>query len=266
MTQSNDDRALLEVRGLYKSFGPVQALTDVNLAIPRGQVTALCGDNGAGKSVMIKCISGIYSPDRGQFLWEGRPVHIHNAHDASALGIETVYQDLALFEHANVSANLFAGRELTRRLLGILPILDEGRMRSFAQDALARLRIQIPGVDRSMNLLSGGQRQCVAIGRAIAFGTKLVIMDEPTAALGAVEAAKVLGLVRTLRERGITVVVVSHNLQHVFSIADRIAVLRHGGMVGTVRPAETTGEAVVRMIVGADEAAVDIPGSGPSMQ
>ena len=257
---------LLELRGISKRFDAVQALRDVDLAVDLGEVLALVGDNGAGKSTLIKIISGVHPPDEGEIWLDGRRIRVDSPETAKTLGIETVYQDLALFEHANVSANLFAGRELTRRLLGILPILDEGRMRSFAQDALARLRIQIPGVDRSMNLLSGGQRQCVAIGRAIAFGTKLVIMDEPTAALGAVEAAKVLGLVRTLRERGITVMVVSHNLQHVFSIADRIAVLRHGSMVGTVRPAETTGEAVVRMIVGADDAAVDIPGSGPAMQ
>jgi ABC-type sugar transport system ATPase subunit len=190
---------------------------------------------------------------------EGQRVSIDSPEVAKGLGIETVYQDLALFEHANVSANLFAGREVTRRLLGILAILDERRMRDFARDTLARLRIQVPGIDRSMKLLSGGQRQSVAIGRAIAFGTKLVIMDEPTAALGAVESAKALELVRSLRARGLTVIVISHNLQHVFSVADRIAVLRRGRMVGVVRQAETSGEAVVRMIVGADEAAVDLP-------
>jgi len=195
----------------------------------------------------------------GHATLDGRRVRVDSPEAAKTLGIETVYQDLALFEHADVSANLFAGRERTRRWLGLVPILDEARMRSFAQDTLARLRIQIPGIDRSMKLLSGGQRQCVAIGRAIAFGTKLVIMDEPTAALGAVEAAKVLGLVRSLKDGGVTVLVVSHNLQHVFSMADRIAILRHGRMVGSVRPGETTGEAVVRMIVGADEAAVDLP-------
>ena len=216
---------LLELRGISKRFDAVQALLGVDLTVELGEVLALVGDNGAGKSTLI----------------------------------ETVYQDLALFEHADVSGNLFAGREVTRRFLGIVPILDEGRMREFARETLDRLRIRIPGVDRSMKLLSGGQRQCVAIGRAIAFGTKLVTMDEPTAALGAVEAAKVLGLVRTLKDRGITVIVVSHNLQHVFSMADRVAVLRHGQMVGSVRPAETTGEEVVRMIVGADEAAVDLP-------
>jgi ABC-type sugar transport system ATPase subunit len=255
--------AVLELRGIYKRFDAVQALLGVDLTVETGEVLALVGDNGAGKSTLIKIISGVYPPDAGEMCLDGRQVHVPSPEAAKMLGIETVYQDLALFEHADVSANLFAGREVIRRFLGFLPVLDEARMRTFAQETLARLRIQIPRVDRSMKLLSGGQRQCVAIGRAIAFGTKLVIMDEPTAALGAVEAAKVLGLVRSLKEGGITVLVVSHNLQHVFSMADRIAVLRHGRMVGTVRPAETTGEAVVRMIVGADEAAVDLPsGSG----
>lgn len=251
---------LLELRGISKRFDAVQALLGVDLALEPREVLALVGDNGAGKSTLIKVISGVHPPDEGEIWLEGRRVHIASPEVAKSLGIETVYQDLALFEHADVSANLFAGREATRRLLGILPILDEARMRSFARETLARLRIQIPGIDRSMKLLSGGQRQSVAIGRAIAFGTKLVIMDEPTAALGAVEAAKVLSLVRGLKNRGITVIVVSHNLQHVFSMADRIAVLRHGRMVGSVRPGETTGEAVVRMIVGAEEAAVDLPG------
>lgn len=252
--------ALLELCGISKRFDAVQALLGVDLTLESREVLALVGDNGAGKSTLIKIISGVHPPDDGEIWLEGRRVQIDSPEVAKGLGIETVYQDLALFEHADVSANLFAGREMTRRFLGILPVLDEGRMKEFARETLARLRIQIPGVDRSMKLLSGGQRQSVAIGRAIAFGTKLVIMDEPTAALGAVEVAKVLGLVRSLKDRGITVIVVSHNLQHVFSVADRIAVLRHGRMVGSVRPGETTGEAVVRMIVGADEAAVDLPG------
>ncbi len=251
---------LLELRGISKRFDAVQALLGVDLTVEAREVLALVGDNGAGKSTLVKIISGVHPPDGGEIWLEGRRVRIDSPEIAKGLGIETVYQDLALFEHADVSANLFAGREATKRLLGFLPIMDEGRMRDFARETLARLRIQIPGVDRSMKLLSGGQRQCVAIGRAIAFGTKLVIMDEPTAALGAVEAAKVLQLVRGLKDRGITVIVVSHNLQHVFSMADRIAVLRHGQMVGSVQPDQTTGEAVVRMIVGADEAAADLPG------
>jgi ABC-type sugar transport system ATPase subunit len=249
----------LELRGISKRFDAVQALLGVDLTVEAREVLALVGDNGAGKSTLIKIISGVHPPDGGEIWLDGRRVHIDSPEVAKGLGIETVYQDLALFEHADVSANLFAGREMTRRLLGILPILDRGRMRNFARETLARLRIQIPGIDRSMKLLSGGQRQSVAIGRAIAFGTKLVIMDEPTAALGAVESAKALDLVRGLKARGVTVIVVSHNLQHVFSVADRIAVLRRGQMVGIVRPAEASGEVVVRMIVGADEAAVDLP-------
>ena len=249
----------LELRGISKRFDAVQALLGVDLTVEAREVLALVGDNGAGKSTLIKIISGVHPPDGGEIWLDGRRVHIDSPEVAKGLGIETVYQDLALFEHADVSANLFAGREMTRRLLGILPILDRGRMRNFARETLARLRIQIPGIDRSMKLLSGGQRQSVAISRAIAFGTKLVIMDEPTAALGAVESAKALDLVRGLKARGVTVIVVSHNLQHVFSVADRIAVLRRGQMVGIVRPAETSGEVVVRMIVGADEAAVDLP-------
>jgi simple sugar transport system ATP-binding protein len=249
----------LELRGISKRFDAVQALLGVDLTVEAREVLALVGDNGAGKSTLIKIISGVHPPDGGEIWLDGRRVHIDSPEVAKGLGIETVYQDLALFEHADVSANLFAGREMTRRFLGILPILDRGRMRNFARETLARLRIQIPGIDRSMKLLSGGQRQSVAIGRAIAFGTKLVIMDEPTAALGAVESAKALDLVRGLKARGVTVIVVSHNLQHVFSVADRIAVLRRGQMVGIVRPSETSGEVVVRMIVGADEAAVDLP-------
>lgn len=251
--------SLLEARGISKRFDAVQALQDVDLAVEHGEVLALVGDNGAGKSTLIKIISGVHPPDTGEIRLDGQRVRIDSPEVAKGLGIETVYQDLALFEHADVSGNLFAGREVTRRLLGILPVLDEARMRAFARETLWRLRIEVPGIDRSMKLLSGGQRQSVAIGRAIAFGTKLVIMDEPTAALGAVESAKTLELVRSLRARGLTVIVISHNLQHVFSVADRIAVLRRGRMVGVVRPSETSGEAVVRMIVGADEAAVDLP-------
>lgn len=250
---------LLELRGISKRFDAVQALLDVDLAVHAGEVLALVGDNGAGKSTLIKIVSGVHPPDTGEIWLDGRRVEITSPDVAKDLGIETVYQDLALFEHADVTANLFAGREMIRRWLGVIPILDEARMRRFTSEALGRLRIEIPGIDRPTKLLSGGQRQSVAIGRAIAFGTKLVIMDEPTAALGAVEVAKVLDLVRSLKARGLTVIVISHNLQHVFSVADRIAVLRRGRMVGIVRPAETSGEAVVRMIVGAHEEAVDLP-------
>lgn len=246
---------ILEVRRVSKRFGAVQALADVDFAVDHAEVHALVGDNGAGKSTLIKIISGALRPDSGEIWLEGRRVSITSPEAAKALGIETVYQDLALFDNADVASNMFAGRERTRKWLGLVPVLDKAAMRAFARDTLARLRIEVPSIEQPVRLLSGGQRQSVAIGRAIAFGTRIVIMDEPTAALGAVESAKVLSLVRELKARGLTVIVISHNLQHVFSVADRISVLRQGRMVGVVRPSETSGEAVVRMIVGVDEAA-----------
>jgi ABC-type sugar transport system ATPase subunit len=218
---------LLQVQGLYKSFGPVQALADVNLELPAGQVTALCGDNGAGKSVLIKCISGIYLPDRGRFFWAGRPVRIHNAHDASALGIETVYQDLALADNLDIVQNMFLGRERTRHRL-----LDENDMERAAAETLASLRVTtVRSIRQPVGSLSGGQRQSVAVAKAVMWNSRLVIMDEPTAALGVTQTAQVLDLIRRLRDHGLAVMVVSHNLNDVFTVADRIAVLYLGRMV-----------------------------------
>ncbi len=248
---------LLSLRGVGKAYGAVRALSAVDLDVYRGEVLALVGDNGAGKSTLIKVVSGRIQPGGGEIRLEGRKVAFRSPREAKAAGIETVYQDLALFEHATVTANLFAGRE--RTLGAPLPILDEAGMRRFARETLDRLRIHVPNVDAEIRHLSGGQRQSIAIGRAIAFGTKLVIMDEPTAALGAVESAKVLELIRESKRQGLTIILISHNLQHVYSVADRLAVLRHGEMAGVVEPRTTTGEAVVRMMVGADVAAVDLP-------
>jgi ABC-type sugar transport system ATPase subunit len=224
---ADTDKPLLQVRGLYKSFGPVQALANVELELPAGQVTALCGDNGAGKSVLIKCISGIYIPDRGQFLWEGRPVRVHNAHDASALGIETVYQDLALADNLDIVQNMFLGRERTRHRF-----LDENDMERAAAETLASLRVTtVRSIRQPVGSLSGGQRQSVAVAKAVMWNSKLVIMDEPTAALGVTQTAQVLDLIRRLRDRGLAVMVVSHNLNDVFAVADRVAVLYLGRMV-----------------------------------
>jgi ABC-type sugar transport system ATPase subunit len=221
--------ALLELRRVSKWFGAVQALRDVDLAVSAGEVLALVGDNGAGKSTLIKIVSGVHQPDGGEILWDGRPTILRSPHVAKALGIETLYQELAVFEPADVTANLFAGRERLRPgLAGRLGILDAERMRAFTRETLERLRIPIASVDQELRFLSGGQRQSVAIGRAIAFGSKLVILDEPTAALGAVESEKVLDLVGEMRARGVAVIVVSHNLLHVFRAADRIGVLYHG--------------------------------------
>jgi ABC-type sugar transport system ATPase subunit len=218
---------LLKVRELDKHFGPVQALYHVDLELPSGQVTALCGDNGAGKSVLTKCIAGIYQPDQGEILWEGHPVHIHNARDASRLGIETVYQDLALADNLDIVQNMFLGRERMR-----YELLDEDSMERSAGETLASLRVTtVRSIRQPVASLSGGQRQSVAVAKAVMWNSKLVIMDEPTAALGVVQTRQVLDLIKRLRNRGLAVMVISHNLTDVFEVADRIAVLYLGRLV-----------------------------------
>jgi ABC-type sugar transport system ATPase subunit len=218
---------LLKVRGLDKHFGPVQALFHVDLDLPAGQVTALCGDNGAGKTVLTKCIAGIHQADHGQFSWDGHPVHIRNPRDAARLGIETVYQDLALADNLDIVQNMFLGRERLRNQL-----LDEDDMEKAAAETLASLRVTtVKSIRQPVASLSGGQRQSVAVAKAVMWNSKLVILDEPTAALGVVQTKMVLELVRRLRDRGLAVMVISHNLVDVFQVADRIAVLYLGRMV-----------------------------------
>jgi ABC-type sugar transport system ATPase subunit len=214
------------VEGISKSFGAVQALTRVDLEVPAGQVTALCGDNGAGKSVLIKCISGTYQPDDGHLYWEGRPVRVRNARDAADLGIETVYQDLALADNLDIVQNMFLGRERLRHRL-----LDENDMERAAAETLATLRVTtVRSIRQPVGSLSGGQRQSVAVAKAVMWNSKLVIMDEPTAALGVTQTAMVLDLIRSLRDHGLAVMVVSHNLNDVFAVADRLAILHLGRM------------------------------------
>jgi ABC-type sugar transport system ATPase subunit len=238
---------LLKIRELDKHFGPVQALYHVDLDLPSGKVTALCGDNGAGKSVLTKCIAGIYQPDHGQVFWEGQPVHVHNARDASRLGIETVYQDLALADNLDIVQNMFLGRERVR-----YGLLDEDSMERAAAETLASLRVTtVRSIRQPVASLSGGQRQSVAVAKAVMWNSKLVIMDEPTAALGVVQTRQVLDLIKRLRDRGLAVMVISHNLTDVFEVADRIAVLYLGRMavqddaskfdLGTVVEYMTTG-------------------------
>ena len=218
---------LLKVRGIDKSFGPVQALYKVDLDLPAGQVTALVGDNGAGKSVLTKCISGVYQADHGEFLWEGHPVHIRTTRDPAHLGIETVYQDLALCDNLDIVQNMFLGRERLKNQL-----LDEDSMERAASETLATLRVTtVRSIRQPVGSLSGGQRQSVAVAKAVMWNSKLVIMDEPTAALGVNQTKMVLDLVKRLRDRGLGVMVISHNLNDVFEVADRIAVLYLGRMV-----------------------------------
>jgi ABC-type sugar transport system ATPase subunit len=225
VTESGE--ALLQLREISKSFGPIQALTEVNLDIPAGRVTALAGDNGAGKSVLIKCIAGAHEPDHGQILWQGRQVRIRNTHDASALGIDTVYQDLALADNLDIVQNLFLGRERVR-----FRLLDEDAMERVATETLASLKVTtVRSIRQPVGSLSGGQRQSVAVARAVMWNSRLVIMDEPTAALGVTQTAIVLDLVRRLRDNGLAVIIVSHNLNDVFQVADRIAVLYLGQIV-----------------------------------
>jgi ABC-type sugar transport system ATPase subunit len=221
------DEPLLKVRGLDKHFGPVQALYHVDLDLPSGQVTALCGDNGAGKSVLTKCIAGIYQVDHGEVSWEGHPVHVRSARDASRLGIETVYQDLALADNLDIVQNMFLGRERVG-----YGLLDEDSMERAAAETLASLRVTtVRSIRQPVASLSGGQRQSVAVAKAVMWNSKLVIMDEPTAALGVVQTRQVLDLIKRLRDRGLAVMVISHNLTDVFEVADRIAVLYLGRLV-----------------------------------
>ena len=226
-TPVSGSEPLLRLRGISKHFGAVQALYGVDLDLPSGQVTALCGDNGAGKSVLTKCIAGIHEADQGEMFWEGRLVHIRTPGDAAALGIETVYQDLALADNLDIVQNMFLGRERLSRGL-----LDEDSMERAAAATLASLRVTtVRSIRQPVATLSGGQRQAVAVAKAVMWNSKLVMLDEPTAALGVAQTRMVLDLIVRLKDHGLAVMVISHNLNDVFEVADRVAVLRLGRMV-----------------------------------
>ncbi|WP_156725477.1 ATP-binding cassette domain-containing protein [Streptomyces apocyni] len=242
---------VLALRGVSKRFGAVQALTDVDLEVHAGQVVALVGDNGAGKSTLVKTIAGVHPVDDGVIEWSGAPVSISRPHDAQDLGIATVYQDLALCDNLDVVANLFLGREL-----GKATVLDEVAMEKRAKELLDTLSIRIPSVRIPIASLSGGQRQVVAIARALVGDPKLVILDEPTAALGVEQTAQVLDLVERLRERGHAVILISHNMADVKAVADEVAVLRLGRNNGVFSVRDTSHEEIIAAITGATENAV----------
>jgi simple sugar transport system ATP-binding protein len=249
-----DDQSppLLEARNIQKHFGRVVALREGNFALRSGEVHAIVGDNGAGKSTLIKIISGVHHADAGEVRIDGRPVTITTPREARTLGIETVYQDLALAEHLDASANLFLGREeLLAPPLSWFGFLDKKAMRRRTEEEMRRLKIGIQSVEQPVLSLSGGQRQAVAVARAIAWGTRIVIMDEPTAALGVRESRMVLELIKEVRSQGIAVIMVSHNLPEVFAVADRITVLRLGRTIVTLNANETNLESVVGMMTGA---------------
>ena len=241
---------LLEVRHLSKSFGAVQALKEVSMRIGAGEVVALAGDNGAGKTTLIKAISGVYPPSGGEILLDGRPVRFASPQEARDQGIETIYQDLALADNLTIGANIFLGREPMRKALGFLPVLDRRKMAEAARETMALLDFHVSRMDAPVSNFSGGQRQAVAIGRAVYWNARVLIMDEPTAALGVPEQRKVISLIHQLKAQGRGVIFISHNLQDIFAVADRIIVLRRGVEAGERRISETTHEEVVRLMVG----------------
>jgi simple sugar transport system ATP-binding protein len=243
---------LLEARGLVKSFGRVHALRGADFTVNRGEVVALIGDNGAGKSTLVKTLSGVHAPDAGEILFEGAPVSLPTPEAARALGIETVYQDLALAPDLESSANLFLGREVLRPgLLGKLGLLDNVAMRKQTESAFGDLGVGVQDVTAPVANFSGGQRQGVAVARAVTWASKVVFMDEPTAALGVVQTRRVLDLITRVRERGLSVVLISHNMPEVMEVADRVEVLRLGERVATFKRGEATMEDLVGAMTGA---------------
>jgi D-xylose transport system ATP-binding protein len=242
---SSEQQPILELRGVSKSFGAVQALYQVDFSVAPGQVMALVGDNGAGKSTLIKCIAGIHPSDEGEVVFEGQEVSIHGPKDAARLGIEVVYQDLALCDNLDVVQNMFLGREE----VATLRRLDETNMERRASDTLASLSVTtIRSVRQTVAGLSGGQRQSVAVAKAVMWNSKVVILDEPTAALGVAQTRQVLDLVKRLGQQGLAVVLISHNLHDIFEVADKITVLRLGQNVGVLNRSEVTQTQVVEAI------------------
>lgn len=240
---------VLTARSISKSFGSHAALSDVSFSLRAGEVVALLGDNGAGKSTLVKTISGVLSPSQGSLFFAGHEAALREPRDAARYGVATVYQDLALCDNLDVVQNLFLGREVTRA--GALQVLDEEAMEARARQLLAQLDVRIADVRSQVQGLSGGQRQCIAVARAVLADARLVMLDEPTAALGVVQTEQVLNLIRKLRSEGLAVLLISHNLADVFQVADRILVLRLGRLVGDLNARECTREQVVGLMTGA---------------
>jgi len=243
---------ILEARDIVKTYGHVNALEGANFSVSSGEVVALIGDNGAGKSTLTKIISGVVRPDSGELLFEGRPVDINSPSDAQELGIETVYQDLALAPDLDGAANVYMGRELLKPgLLGRLGVLDKRAMKVATDETFAELGVAVRDAGAAVAYLSGGQRQGVAVARAASWASRVIIMDEPTAALGVVQTENVLNVIRRVRDRGVAVVLISHNMPDVLKVADRIEVLRLGRRVAVFNRADATLEALVGAMTGA---------------
>ncbi len=248
------DEPILEMRDINKSFGPVHVLRNVQFAARAGEVTALVGDNGAGKSTLVKCISGTYSIDSGEYRFEGKPVSVHSPRDSAALGIEIVYQDLALADNLDIVQNMFLGRERRRGI-----VLDENSMERSAGEVLQSLSVRtVKSVRQRVSSLSGGQRQTVAIAKAVLWNSKVVVLDEPTAALGVAQTAQVLDLIRRLADRGLAVILISHNMTDVLQVANRIAVLYLGQMAAELKREDVNQQQLVELITTGSRSSQDV--------
>jgi simple sugar transport system ATP-binding protein len=255
-----ENTPVVEMRGIIKNFGPVQALRGVSFQLYPSEVLGLVGDNGAGKSTLMKVLTGVHQPDGGEILMNGAVVHFPTPQMSRSCGIEMVYQDLALSGNLSVTENIYLGQEPTHSVIGgLLKLVDHKGMASGARELLDRLHIEIRSVFFPVEKLSGGQRQAVAIGRAAGFAAKVVIMDEPTAALAVKEVTKVLDLINTLRQHNVAVILISHRMQDVFAACDRILVLRQGQIVGNVKKSETSMDEIVSLITGAKESSLAQP-------
>ncbi|ESW74193.1 MULTISPECIES: ATP-binding cassette domain-containing protein [unclassified Mesorhizobium] len=250
MNSPGQTTPLLEVRNLSKHFGAVRALNDFSMVVRPGEVVALAGDNGAGKTTLIKAISGVFQPTGGEILLRGQPVTFATPHEAREKGIETIYQDLALADNLSIGANIFLGREPMRKAFGFLPVLDRKAMAVAAKKTMGRLDFHVSRLDAPVSNFSGGQRQAVAIGRAVYWDAQILIMDEPTAALGVPEQRKVISLIHQLKAQGRGVIFISHNLLDIFAVSDRIIVLRRGVQAGERKISETNHDEVVKLMVG----------------
>ncbi len=244
---------ILQLKGISKHFGGVVAVSDVNMELRKGEVLGIVGDNGAGKSTLIKIISGVYQKDSGEIYLKGRKVEIDNPKDAMTLGIETVYQDLALVDSLDLPLNIFLGREIRYKgVMGsVFGFLNFREMRQSSIELLQKLKVNVKDLRIQVRYLSGGQRQIIPFARVMHWGKKIIILDEPTSALGVQESKSVLNVIRRLKEYGFSIIIISHNLQHIFSVVDRIMVLRRGEKVGMLKARETTADEVVSMITGA---------------
>lgn len=241
---------ILSVKNVSKHFGGVQALNKVSLDVYPGEVVALAGDNGAGKSTVIKAISGVFSYEDGDITLDGKRIAFSTPQEARDSGIETIYQDLALADNLTIGDNIFLGREPMKKLFGFLPVIDRQKMADAAKETMRQLDFHVERLEAPVIAFSGGQRQAVAIGRAMYWNARLVIMDEPTAALGVPEQRKVISLIQSLKAAGKGIIFISHNLRDIFEVADRIVVFRRGENAGECKPSETTGDEIVRMMVG----------------